>query len=72
MDNENQSKAEEPTVPYQKRRIAIFNSFEEEHEAQIKYWQSLTHEQRMEQLRIITLYAYSGYEKYTGNRLTFD
>ncbi|MCX6200208.1 MAG: hypothetical protein NTY88_13490 [Bacteroidetes bacterium] len=61
----------EPTAEYQKR-LVFFKSFEEEQQAQIDYWRSLTHEQRLEQHRIISLYAFSSFEKYTGNRLKFD
>ncbi|MBL0308560.1 MAG: hypothetical protein IPP77_02375 [Bacteroidetes bacterium] len=72
MQDDKPDKAEEPAADYSKKRLTFFNSFEEEQEAQISYWRGLKPIERMEQLRSITLYAFSHYEKYTGNRLTFD
>jgi hypothetical protein len=72
MENEKPNKAEEPLIPYGKKRITFFNSFEEENEAQIAYWRILTPEQRLRQHYIISLEVFSGFEGYTGNRLTFD
>lgn len=40
--------ANEPLVSYGKR-IVFYNSFEEENEAQIAYWRSLSPAERMEQ-----------------------
>lgn len=74
MKNDNTDKVNEPAAEYNAadKRITFFKSFEEEQEAQIIHWRSLSPEQRMEHLRIISLYTFSAFEKYKGNRLIFD
>jgi hypothetical protein len=48
MEDKPNNKAEEPAVPYGKRRITIFKSFEEATEADYEFYRNLTPEQRME------------------------
>lgn len=74
-EEKNKPEVNEPTTDYgvkESKRLRFFKSFEEEQEAQILYWRGLSPEERLEQHRVISLYAYSSSAKYTGNRLIFD
>lgn len=71
-EEEKNNKAEEPAVDYGSKRLRFYKTFEEEQEVQIDYWRGLSHVERMAQLRSISYYAFSSFEKYEGNRLTFD
>lgn len=65
-------KVGEPDVPYGQERLTFFSSFDEERKADLAYWKSLSPIERMEEHRKLSLVVFSGFKKYTGNRLTFD
>ncbi len=71
-ESDNRNKAEEPNADYSQNRLKFFSSFEEEQEAQLNYWRSLTPEERIAQCVIISGNAFAHVKKSPDNRLNFD
>ena len=53
MEDETKHKAEEPAAEYGKKRIMVFNSFEEENEYTQRQYAALSYEERMTNLETL-------------------